>query len=87
MEEMKRLKRELVYTGTILKFYKDTIQTPKGNIVHWDFIGHNGASAVVPVLEDGRIAEVGNHNQLCNIKDGIYKKMFEEQRGWYENET
>ena len=39
------------------------------------------------VLEDGRIAEVGNHNQLCNIKDGIYKKMFEEQRGWYENET
>lgn len=68
MEEMKRLKRELVYTGTILKFYKDTIQTPKGNIVHWDFIGHNGASAVVPVLEDGRILMV---KQYRNALDRI----------------
>ena len=32
-EEFKRLKRELVYKGAIVDFYKDTIQVPNGNIV------------------------------------------------------
>ena len=41
-EEFKRLKRELVYKGAIVDFYKDTIQVPNGNIVKWDFIKHQG---------------------------------------------
>ena len=44
-EEFKRLKRELVYKGAIVDFYKDTILVPNGNIVEWDFIGHQGAAA------------------------------------------
>ena len=54
-EEFKRLNRELVYKGSIIDFYKDTVLVPNGNTVHWDFIGHKGAAAVVPVLPDGRI--------------------------------
>ena len=54
-EEFKRLNRELVYRGTIVDFYKDTIQVPNGNIVKWDFIAHKGAAAVIPVKEDGKL--------------------------------
>ena len=31
MEKVERLKRELAYTGTVLKVYKDTVQVPNGN--------------------------------------------------------
>ena len=54
-EEFKRLDRELMYHGTIVDFYKDTVQVPNGNIVKWDFIGHKGAAAVVPVRKDGKL--------------------------------
>lgn len=57
-EEFKRLNRELVYKGHIIDIYEDTVAVPNGNIVHWDFIGHKGAAAVVPVLDDGRILMV-----------------------------
>lgn len=57
-EEFKRLNRELVYHGAIVDFYKDTVQVPNGNIVEWDFIGHKGAAAVIPVTEDGRLLMV-----------------------------
>ncbi len=66
MDSMKRIKRELVYTGTILKFYKDTIETPTGRIVYWDFIGHNGAAAIVPVLEDGKILMVKQYRNALD---------------------
>ena len=58
MEQIKRLKRELKYEGTILKFYQDTMRIPNGNTAVWDFIAHKGAAAVVPVLPDGRIIMV-----------------------------
>lgn len=58
MDEFKRLGRKLVHKGNIIDFYTDTIQVPNGNIVEWDFIGHKGAAAVVPVREDGKILMV-----------------------------
>ena len=57
-EEFKRLDRKLVYHGTIIDYYRDTIQVPNGNIAEWDFIGHKGAAAVVPVREDGKLLMV-----------------------------
>ena len=57
-EEFKRLNRELVYHGAIVDFYKDTVQVPNGNVVEWDYIGHKGAAAVVPVREDGKLLMV-----------------------------
>lgn len=46
--EIKRLKRELKCEGAITKYYKDTVLLPNGNTAVWDFVGHNGAAAVVP---------------------------------------
>lgn len=55
---MKRLKRELKYQGSIIPVYSDTMELPNGKLVEWDYIDHNGAAAVIPVLEDGRILMV-----------------------------
>jgi len=59
VEHQKRLKRELVYKGSILDIYKDTMELPNGNTEEWDFVAHRkGAACVLPVLEDGRIVLV-----------------------------
>lgn len=56
IEEMKRLKRELMYQGAILDIYKDTMQFANGTTEEWDFVSHRkGAAAVLPVLPDGRV--------------------------------
>lgn len=65
-EEFKRLNRELVYHGAIVDFYKDTVQVPNGNIVAWDFIGHKGAAAVVPVREDGKLLMVRQYRNALD---------------------
>lgn len=65
-DEFKRLARDLVYHGSIIDYYKDTVQVPNGNIVKWDFIGHKGASAVVPVREDGKILMVRQYRNALD---------------------
>ena len=65
-EEFKRLNRELVYKGSIIDFYKDTVLVPNGNTVHWDFIGHKGAAAVVPVLPDGKLLMVRQYRNALD---------------------
>ena len=57
-EEVRRTGRELVYQGAILEIYKDHMEFANGNSADWDFIHHDGAAAVVPVLPDGRILMV-----------------------------
>ena len=57
-EQVKRINRELMYKGGILNVYCDTMQFANGNQEKWDMILHNGAAAVVPVLDDGRILMV-----------------------------
>lgn len=66
MEHIKRIGRELKYSGSILNMYSDTISVPNGNIAHWDFIEHMGAAAVIPVLEDGRILLVRQYRNALD---------------------
>ena len=59
IEKMKRLKRELMYKGSILDIYKDTMEFAIGKQEEWDFVSHRmGAAAILPVLPDGRIVMV-----------------------------
>lgn len=57
-KEYKRLKRTPVHKGHIIDFYTDTMELPSGKTADWDFIGHKGAAAIVPVTEDGKIIMV-----------------------------
>ena len=66
MNHIKRTERKLMYTGSMLSMYSDTIVTPDGNTAKWDYIEHSGAAAVVPVLEDGRILLVRQYRNALD---------------------
>ncbi len=66
MEKLERLNRELVYKGAIIDLYKDTIKTPDGGIQYYDFIKHQGAAAVVPVRNDGKILMVKQYRNALD---------------------
>ena len=63
-EDVKRMGRELAYQGTVLKVYKDHMKFSNGNTEDWDFIHHDGAAAVIPVMDDGKISAIGTHEEL-----------------------
>ena len=58
MDEIRRVKRELVHKGAIVNFYEDYMALPNGNTAVWDFIEHKGAAAIVPVTGEGKILMV-----------------------------
>lgn len=57
-KDVKRIKRERMYQGTVVDVYRDTMQFSNGNTEKWDYIHHKGAAAVLPVMEDGRVLMV-----------------------------
>ena len=65
--KMKRINRELMYKGSILDVYKDTMQLADGKTEEWDYVAHRkGAAAVLPVLPDGRILMVHQYRNALD---------------------
>ena len=69
-EDVKRMGRELAYQGTVLKVYKDHMKFSNGNTEDWDFIHHDGAAAVIPVMDDGKILMVKQYRNALEIPAG-----------------
>jgi len=65
VESVVRLTRELRYEGAILKIYEDTV-VANGHEAHWDFIHHDGAAAVLPVTDDGKILMVRQYRNALD---------------------
>jgi ADP-ribose pyrophosphatase len=61
-----RLNRELKYKGAILDVYQDSVRVPSGNIAKWDYIGHKGAAAVLPVTKEGKIIMVKQYRNAID---------------------
>ena len=72
MEKTIRLERELAYTGTILKVYRDTV-VANGIQETYDYIHHDGAAAVLPVTKDGKLLMV---RQLPLQADRFFHNRF-----------
>jgi len=66
MEEIKRIKRELIHSGKIIDYYQDTVAISNGNVATWDFIKHKGAAAVIPVDDDGHIIMVKQYRNALD---------------------
>ena len=47
-------------------------------------IGSTKLADVIYVIDDGRISEIGSHEELMG-KNGIYAEMFRAQAEWYKN--
>ncbi len=48
------IKREKKYEGTILTMYEDTVKV-SDKICKWDYLENSSVTAVLPILDDGRI--------------------------------
>ncbi len=55
MQEEKLLSTEQIYSGKVLKLNLDTVALPNGRTTELEIIRHPGASAVVPLKEDGKV--------------------------------
>ncbi len=50
-----KVSSEQVFDGNLLKVYRDTVNLPTGKEAYREWIKHPGASAVLPVLDDGQV--------------------------------
>lgn len=68
LENMKveRLKRTEIAKGAIITYYHDTVKIPNGHICDFDFLGHQGAAAVLPVTEDGKLLMVRQYRNALD---------------------
>ena len=66
MSPYKRLKRELIHEGRIINYFSDTIEIEGGKQTTFDFIGHKGASAMIPVDQDGNILMVRQYRNAID---------------------
>ena len=55
MSEEELLSSKRIYSGKVLKLELDTIALPNGRTTELEILRHPGASAVVPLKEDGRV--------------------------------
>ncbi len=55
MNEEKLLSTKHIYSGKILKFDLDTVALPNGRTTELEILRHPGASAVVPLKDDGTV--------------------------------
>lgn len=55
--EEKKISSERIYEGAILNLRRDTVTVPSGT-AHREVVEHNGAVAIVPVKDDGKIVMV-----------------------------
>ncbi len=66
MENIRRIRRELVAKGTIIDYYHDIMETSDGKQSVWDFVMHKGAVAVVAVQEDGKLLMVRQYRNALD---------------------
>ncbi|MBR1470580.1 MAG: NUDIX hydrolase [Lachnospiraceae bacterium] len=64
--KVERLKRTQIAKGTILTYYHDTVRIPNGHVCEFDFLGHQGAAAVLPVTEDGKLLLVRQYRNALD---------------------
>ena len=55
MQEDQLLSTKRIYSGKVLKLDLDTVGLPNGRTTELEILRHPGASAVVPLKEDGRV--------------------------------
>ena len=56
--ELKRLQRDLLYSGKVFDLIVDEVEYPSGNTGVREIAHHPGGAVVVPILEDGSVMMV-----------------------------
>ena len=67
-QDERLISSEQVYEGKFLKLNVDTVELPNGRITTLEIVRHPGASAVVPLKEDGTVILI---RQLRHAAEGF----------------
>lgn len=51
----KLLESGIAYKGSFLELHKDKVKTPDGVVTTREYLSHPGASAIIPLLDDGTV--------------------------------
>jgi ADP-ribose pyrophosphatase len=62
----KRLSRTVVIKNPWWTYMKDSFQLPSGSTGEYHVVHTNGASMIIPVLDDGRLLLVRQYRYLCD---------------------
>lgn len=65
-KDIKRVDRQLKYKGRIFDVYEDTIQFDEEKTAIWDYIGHKGAAAILPITKEGKVVLVSQYRSPLN---------------------
>ncbi|MDF2542062.1 MAG: hypothetical protein K0S47_1780 [Herbinix sp.] len=66
MNQYQRLDRELLHKGSIVDFYRDRMKINGEKETYFDFVGHRGAAAMIPVDADGKILMVRQYRNAID---------------------
>ncbi|MCR5775232.1 MAG: NUDIX hydrolase [Lachnospiraceae bacterium] len=96
IRKFRQLSREVVDTNVIFQYCKDQVELPDGKVEEYIACIHKGASAVVPVLPDGRILMVHQYRYAISRetieipaggRDGVEEPFETAARRELEEET
>lgn len=59
------LNKKMLYKGRIITLWNEKVRLPNGNLTNLDIITHPGASAVVPITNDGRFVLVKQYRHAA----------------------
>lgn len=84
-EQIKKLNRREVYDGIRVHVARETILLPNGKETEWELIVHPGASAIIPVDDDGRIILVKQYRNASDtytleIPAGVFDSPSEDPK-------
>lgn len=64
MTEVKRLDRQRVFDGRVLKLWVDRVEMSNGKVSELEVIHHPGAAAMVPIAADGTVLLVRQYRYV-----------------------
>ncbi len=86
MEKFQIMGKKLEHHGHILDFYTYELKVPNGNTAYWDVLEHKGASAIIPVDEDGKIILVRQYRGAIDDLLVCAARELEEEIGYRSDE-
>jgi ADP-ribose pyrophosphatase len=63
--ESELLERRVVYEGRVLDLHVERVRLPHGGVADMEVVRHQGAAAVVPVLDDGRVVLIRQYRHVA----------------------
>lgn len=69
----------------LYQLFEDTLTKDSSTIFISHRLGSTKLADEIILIDDGMVKEKGSHHELMK-KNGLYKRMFDSQKGWYRSE-